>query len=134
MSTESNKLIMKKFVEFINTSNVELSKEIISEEAIFYAPTSSEPLRGSKGYMLILNMMRSSFPDVSWKLEEMIAEGESVAARFTMTGTHKGDFFDIKPTGKNIKINVMNFYRFSKGKIVEEYGQPDIFSLLQQIK
>lgn len=134
MSTESNKLIMKKFVEFINTSNIELSKEIISEEAIFYAPTSSEPLRGSKGYMLILNMMRSSFPDVSWKLEEMIAEGESVAARFTMTGTHKGDFFDIKPTGKNIKINVMNFYRFSKGKIVEEYGQPDIFSLLQQIK
>lgn len=134
MSTESNKLIMKKFVEFINTSNVELSKEIISEEAIFYAPTSSEPLRGSKGYMLILNMMRNSFPDVRWKLEEMIAEGESVAARFTMTGTHKGDFFDTKPTGKNIKINVMNFYRFSKGKIVEEYGQPDIFSLLQQIK
>lgn len=125
---------MKKFVEFINTSNVELSKEIISEEAIFYAPTSSEPLRGSKGYMLILNMMRNSFPDVRWKLEEMIAEGESVAARFTMTGTHKGDFFDTKPTGKNIKINVMNFYRFSKGKIVEEYGQPDIFSLLQQIK
>lgn len=134
MSTESNKLIMKKFVEFINTSNIELSKEIISEEAIFYAPTSSEPLRGFKGYMLILNMMRGSFPDVRWKLEEMIAEGESVAARFTMTGTHKGDFFDIKPTGKNIKINVMNFYRFSKGKIVEEYGQPDIFCLLQQIK
>lgn len=134
MSTKTNKLIMNKFVEFINTSNVELSKELISEDAIFYAPTSPEPLRGAEGYMLILNMMRSSFPDISWKLEEMIAEGESVAARFTMTGTHKGDFFDITPTGKNIKINVMNFYRFSNGKIVEEYGQPDIFGLLQQIK
>lgn len=134
MSLEKNKSVMGKFVEFINTANEELAGDLISEEAIFYAPTNPEPLRGTKGYMIILNMMRSSFPDISWKLEEMVAENDSIAARFTMTGTHKGEFFNIPPTGKTFKINVMNFYRFSNGKIVEEYGQPDIFGLLHQIK
>lgn len=134
MSTESNKSVMLKFIEFINTANKKMVKELISEEAVFYAPTSSEPLRGTEGYMLILNMMRSAFSDISWKLEEMVSEDNSIAARFIMTGTHDGDFFNIAPTGKSIKVNVMNFYRFSNGKIIEEYGQPDIFGLLQQIK
>lgn len=134
MSIEKNKSVMEKFVEFINTANEKLAADLVSEEAIFYAPTNPEPLRGTKGYMVILNMMRSSFPDISWKLEEMVAENASIAARFTMTGTHKGDFFGIPATGKTFKINVMNFYRFSDGKVSEEYGQPDIFGLLQQLK
>lgn len=134
MSTEKNKSVMGKFVEFINTANEEMAADLISEEAIFYAPTNPEPLKGTQGYMLILNMMRNSFPDISWKLEEMVAENDSIAARFTMTGTHKGEFFNIPPTGKAFKINVMNFYRFSNGKIIEEFGQPDIFGLLQQLK
>lgn len=134
MYIENNKSVMEKFVEFINTANEKLAGDLISEDAIFYAPTSPEPLKGTKGYMLILNMMRSSFPDISWKLEEMVAENDSIAARFTMTGTHQGAFFNIPPTGKAFKINVMNFYRFSNNKIIEEYGQPDIFGLLQQLK
>lgn len=129
-----NKSVMLKFIEFINTANESIASEIIAEEALFYSPTSTEPLRGIDGYMLILNMMRSSFPDINWKLEEMIAEGNSIAARFSMTGTHRALFFDLQPTGKKIKINVKNFYRFMNGKIIEEHGQPDIFGLLQQIK
>lgn len=134
MSIEKNKSVMEKFVEFINTTNEKLAADLVSEDAIFYAPTNTEPIRGTKGYMVILNMMRGSFPNISWKLEEMVAENDSIAARFTMTGTHKGDFFGIPATGKTFKINVMNFYRFSDGKIIEEYGQPDIFGLLQQLK
>jgi len=56
-----------------------------------------------------------------------------VAARFTMSGTHHGPFFGVPPTGKAIKVQAMNFYRLSGGKFVEERGQPDLLSLLQQI-
>jgi steroid delta-isomerase-like uncharacterized protein len=83
--------------------------------------------------MAIIGMMRSGFPDVQWTLEEMVSEDERVAARFTMNGTHKGTFFGVPPTGKPIKVQASNFYKFSNGKIVEEYGQPDTFSLMQQI-
>ena len=78
-------------------------------------------------------MMRSGFPDIQWTLEEMIAEGDKVAARFTMRGTHQGAFFGVPPTGNKISVKAINFYRLSGGKIVDEHGQPDLLSLLQQI-
>jgi predicted ester cyclase len=50
-----------------------------------------------------------------------------------MRGTHQGAFFGVPPTGKKIEVQAMNFYRFSSGQIVEEYGQPDLLGLMQQI-
>jgi|SRR5208283_3669811 len=52
---------------------------------------------------------------VQWSLEEMIAEGDQAAARFTMRGTHQGVFFGVPPTGKKIAVSAMNFYRLSGG-------------------
>ena len=133
MATENNKLTMKRFVEFINTSNEQLAEELISPDAIFYVPGQPEPMRGPGGYLAIIGMMRGGFPDIQWSLEETIAEDDKVAARFIMRGTHQGTFFGVQPTGKSIKVQAMNFYRFSNGQIVEEYGQPDMLGLLQQI-
>jgi steroid delta-isomerase-like uncharacterized protein len=102
-------------------------------DAVFHVPGRPEPVRGPSGYLEIIGMMRGGFPDIQWKLEEMIAEGDMVAARFTMRGTHNGAFFGVPPTGRKIEAQAMNFYRFSGGKIVEERGQPDLLGLLQQI-
>jgi len=124
---------MNRFVEFINTASEILSKELISEDARFYVPGQPEPLRGPAGYLNIINMMRSGFPDIRWELEEMVAENEKIAACFTMRGTHRGTFFGVPATSRTIEVKAINFYGFSDGKIVEEYGQPDLLSLLQQI-
>ena len=83
--------------------------------------------------MKILGMMRSGFPDIQWTLEEMVAENDTVAARFIMRGTHQATFFGVPASGKKIQVQAVNFYRFSNGKIVEERGQPDLMALLQQI-
>ena len=64
----------------------------------------------------------------------MVAEGDKVAARFTMRGTHKGTFFGVPPTGKKIEVKAINFYRLRDGQFVEETGVPDLLGLLQQIK
>jgi predicted ester cyclase len=77
--------------------------------------------------------MRGGFPDIQWTLEEMVAEGDKVAARFTMRGTHLGIFFGTPSTGKKIAVQAMNIYRLSGGQIIEETGQPDLLGLLQQI-
>ena len=128
-----NKQIMPNFVEFINTASEKLAGECVSPDAVFHVPGRPEPVRGPGGYLEIISMMRGGFPDIQWTLEEMVAEGDMVAARFTMRGTHKGAFFGMPPTGKKIKVQAMNFYRFSGGKIVEERGQPDLLGLMQQI-
>ena len=133
MSAETNKLVMGRFTDFINTASEKLADELISPDAIFHVPGRSEPVRGPAGYLAIIGMMRGGFPDIQWTLEEMIAEGDKVAARFTMRGTHRGTFFGVPPTGKPIVVQAMNFYRLSGGQFVEERGQPDLLGLLQQI-
>ena len=124
---------MRRFTDFINTASEKLAGELISSEAIFYVPGRAEPMRGPAGYLAIIQMMRGGFPDIQWTLEEMIAEGDKVAARFTMRGTHLGTFFGVAPTGKKIAVQAMNIYRLSSGQFIEERGQPDMLELLQQI-
>ena len=133
MSIETNALKMRLFTKFINTGNKQLAEELIASDAIFWVPGRPDPMRGLEGYMNILGMMRSGFSDIQWTLEETIAEGDKVAARFTMRGTHDGAFFGAPATGKKIEVRAMNYYPFSDGMIVEEYGQPDLLGLLQQI-
>ena len=132
-TTDTNKLTMNRFVEFINTASKQLARELISPDAIFYVPGQPEPMRGPDGYLAVIGMMRGSFPDIQWSLEDIVAEDDKVAARFIMRGTHQGTFFGVPPTGKPIKVQALNFYRFSNGQIVEEYGQPDMLGLIQQI-
>ena len=55
-----------------------------------YVPGCPERMRGPAGYLAIIRMMRGGFPDIHWTLEEMVAEGEKVAARFIMRGAHRG--------------------------------------------
>jgi steroid delta-isomerase-like uncharacterized protein len=133
MSLEANKALMLRFVEFINTASEPLAAELIAPDAHFYVPGQVEPLRGPAGYLTIVQMMRGGFPDIQWTLENLVAEGDQVAARFTMRGTHQGPFFGVPPTGKPIVVPASNFYRLAAGQIVEEHGQPDLLSLLQQI-
>lgn len=133
MSIETSTLAIRRFTEFINTGDKKLAEELIAPNVIFWVPGRPEPMRGLAGYMDILGMMRGGFSDIQWTLEETITEGDKVAARFTMRGTHDGVFFGAPATGKKIDVRAMNLYRFSGGQIVEEYGQPDLLTLLQQI-
>src|SRR6185369_10085202 len=123
MTTENNKLSMQRFTEFINTASEKLAAELISPDAIFHVPGRSEPMRGPAGYLAIIQMMRGGFPDIQWTLEEMVAEGDKVAARFIMRGTHLGTFFRTPSTGKTITVQALNIYRLSRGQIIEETGQ-----------
>ncbi len=133
MSIEANKASMERFVQFINTASAALADELVSPDAVFHVPGRPEPVSGPQGYLTIIAMMRDGFPDIQWALEQMVAEGDTVAARFVMRGTHQGNFSGVPPTGRKIEVQALNFYRWSDGQIIEEFGQPDMMSLLQQI-
>jgi len=123
----------KQFVQFINTADDNLAQQLISPVAKFYVPGQPEPLQGPKGYLKIIAIMRSGFPDIQWTIEDMITEDEKVAVRFIMRGTHQGEFFGVPATGKPIAVQAMNFYRLAGDQIIEEFGQPDLLGLLKQI-
>jgi steroid delta-isomerase-like uncharacterized protein len=131
--TPNNLPHLQRFNEFINSGDAKIGQEVVSEPAIFHVPFGPEPLKGLDGYMQILGMMRSAFPDINWTLQETIAEGDKIVAHFETRGTHDGPFMGVPPTGKKICMTALNIYRFENGKIVEERGQPDIFGLMVQI-
>ena len=133
MSNDSNTSVIRRFTsEFINTASPALATELIAPDAVFHAP-GMPPLRGPDGYLALLGMLRSGFPDVQWTLEDTVSEGDKVAARFTMRGTHTGAFMGIPPSGKRFSVTSMGIYRIANGQIVEEHGLPDMLGILQQI-
>ncbi|POE17626.1 ester cyclase [Pectobacterium odoriferum] len=132
-SVIENRQFMKRFVDFINTADPSMSTELVSPDAVFDVPGRAQPLRGPAGYIEIIEMMRGGFPDIQWTLEETVVEGDTIAARYMMRGTHRGPFFGVPPTGKQIAVQALNIYRLSRGKIVSEVGQPDLLGLMQQI-
>jgi steroid delta-isomerase-like uncharacterized protein len=72
-------------------------------------------------------------PDVRCTVEDLIAEGDRVAARWTMRGTHRGELYGIPATGKSVTVASMSLYRLREGKIGEGFLLMDNFGLLQQL-
>ena len=132
--TEELSARMDRFVEFINSGDQNIGEEIISPSATFHVPFLPEPVQGPSGYLQIIGIMRQAVPDVQWSLEETVIEGNTVAARFILRGTHQGDFLGVAATGKPIEAQAMNIYRFTDGQITEEHGLPDLFGLMMQIR
>jgi steroid delta-isomerase-like uncharacterized protein len=130
---EAHKDFFKQFIQFINSADENLAQQLISPVAKFHVPGQPDPHQGPKGYLMIISMMRSGFLDIQWTLEDLITEGDKVAARFTMRGTHNGEFFGVPATGKVIAVQAINLYRLANEQIIEEYGQPDMLGLLRQI-
>ena len=131
---ERNKASMKHFETMINTCDDALAADLVDGKASFYTPASKKPVYGGQGYLGIVRFMRQGFSDVQWKLEEMVAEGNVVAVRWTCTGTHDGTFMGHKPTGKRFSASVMNFYYFNtNGKIVKDIAAEGMIAILRQI-
>jgi steroid delta-isomerase-like uncharacterized protein len=78
-------------------------------------------------------MFYKAFPDGQHTVDDLIAEGDKVAARLTARGTHKGEFQGIPPTGKPVSFTGMRVFRFVSGKIAEEWSNLDMFGLMQQM-
>jgi steroid delta-isomerase-like uncharacterized protein len=125
---------LHRFVEFINSGDTSIGKEVVSESAVFHVPFCGEPQKGLDGDLQILGMMRGAFPDTQWTLTETVCEGEKIVARFETRGTHNGPFLNFPASGKAVCMTAVNIYRFVDGKLVEELGQPELFGLMVQIE
>ena len=129
---ESNKLIMERFTsEFLTTGDAALAEEFISPDIVMYF--AGQQQRGRDAYLAIVAANRDAFPDLLWTVEEMVADGDAVAVRYTMKGTHRGSFAGVPPTDRAVVAQSVAFYRLADGKIIEERAQLDMLGVLQQL-
>ena len=78
-------------------------------------------------------MFRSAIPDLRVVVEDIIAEGDKVAVRYTLEGTHEGELFGVPPTGKRVSIKSISVERVSDGKIIEHWRVTDSLDMMQQL-
>lgn len=77
--------------------------------------------------------LHMAFPDFSMIIEDLVVNGDNVWGRMTATGTQKGQFGPMPPTGKKIKITVIDIMRFKDGQLTEHWGVPDRFAAMEQL-
>lgn len=132
MTERSNKQIMERFTqEFLTTGDALLAEEFISPDIVLRF--AGQEQRGRDSYLGIVAANGDIFADLLWKAEDMVAEGDTVAVRYTMTGTHRGEFAGVPATDRAVVPQSMAFYRLADGKIVEERAQLDMLGILQQV-
>jgi steroid delta-isomerase-like uncharacterized protein len=133
MSTETNKATVRRMIEQVwNEHRLDLIEEFFSEDVILHnagLPSSS----GLEAVRAATAMGLKAFPDQQQTIEGEIAEGDTVAAHWTVTGTHKGELLGIPPTGKQFTHAAMAFYRLANAKIVETWFLADYLGLMQQL-
>jgi predicted ester cyclase len=88
---------------------------------------------GLEGNREIVTLFHRSFPDVRWHIVDLIAEGDTVAMRLVMTGTHRGEFFGMAPTGRQVQVEGIHLLRIREGKVVEHQGVNDDLGFMQQL-
>jgi predicted ester cyclase len=133
MSIEENKAVVRRFFEeLLSTDNLALADELLSPGFRFYFAGSPDPM-DLKQYKEFLVARRAAFPDRCFVVEEMIAEGDKVSARFTMHGVHQGEFRGITPSGTEVKMTGIDMIHLAEGKMVEDRVEVDQLGMMQQL-
>ena len=134
MPTEQNKAIFRRMVEEIfNRGNMSQVDEFIAPDFIEREELPPGIPPGREGVKQMTIMFRSAFPDFKATIDDMIAEGDKVVVRMTWSGTHKGEFMGIPPTGKSVSFGLIDIVRFAGDKFVEHWGMMDSTSMMQQL-
>ena len=130
---QSNKALMRRFyAQVANKGRLELIDLLVAPNFVEHETFPGlDP--GREGVHQFFAMMRSAFPDLHFAVDDLIAEGTKVAARLTITGTHRGEFAGIKPTGNKISVRTLDVIRFRNGKAIEHWGVTDELTMMRQL-
>src|SRR5215213_11194663 len=124
--SEDNKAIARRVYEIVSTGDFGRAGEIVDTDAPDNELLPDDPpAKLIDTFKETFAEAREGFPDLSVTVEEVMAEGDRVAARVTIRGTHHGEFQGIAPTGKRVEVKAMDMFRISNGKIVEHWGHAD---------
>jgi steroid delta-isomerase-like uncharacterized protein len=137
MSLDQNKQIVRRILdEFWIGGNAGVLDELLASDCTNHE-LSRDPVRGRDRYKEWATGFRQvtakGFPDLTITLEELVAEGDLVAKRWTFRGTHTGDYMGIPPTGQRVTMTGITIYRVANGRVQETWWNYDALGMLQQM-
>lgn len=130
--TDNKTLARRLYDEVLNRGDLAVADEFLAPDLIDHEAGPEAP-RGTETMKAFVTTLRTGFPDLRFTVEDVIAEGDLVACRFTMTGTNTGGFMDAPATGRSVSVQGVDIMRFRDGRVIEHWGITDQLSLLQQL-
>jgi steroid delta-isomerase-like uncharacterized protein len=134
MTAEYNKTIYIRYIQaiFNEARFEELDGFLAADYEIKDALPGSAP--GAAGIREAVTMFRTGFPDMVITLDEVIAEGDWVASKSTLRGTHHGDFLGVAPTGRAVAVTSLTMVKFRDGKLTESWVKNDVTAMMRQLQ
>lgn len=118
--------------ELLTQGDLAVADEVFARRVVHHGPISDGD--GVGGIKRLVLALRRAFPDLCATVEDEIAEGDRVVQRLTLSGTHRGEYCGLLPTGRRATWELVSVHRVrSDGKIVEHWSSPDLYSLLCQL-
>jgi len=133
MSEQNKAVIRRVFDELWNKGDLRVADELFASTYTHHDPSTPDAGRGPESEKKRVTLYRTALHDLRLTIEDIIAEGEMVMARWSCRGTHKGDLNGIAPTGKQIATSGISMVRFASGKMVEGWINWDALGLMQQL-
>lgn len=133
MSAENKAVVRRLFEIFWNNRERAVANELFALSCVHHDPNTPEFGKGPEGEQKVFDLYTTAFPDARFTIEQMIAEGDTVATRWTVNGTHKGKLSDNAPTNKQITLTGTSICRLLGGKIVESWSNWDALGMFQQL-
>lgn len=136
MSGTTNKAVIRRWIEEgWNAGNLAVVDELYTSD--FFARSMEEgvpDLEGRDAVREMVTRLCSAFPDLHFRIDQLVAEGDMVVGAFTLTGTHRGPLQGIPPTGRRVTFSAVDIWQFKEGRIVKrEVGIADVYSMLRQL-
>lgn len=132
--SDENKGLARKFVEQIWTvGNENLADELLSNDFVRHEPGEEGPFRGRESFKERVRFYRTAFPDLVVKIDDLVAEGDKVAIRWTAQGTQRGALGEIPASNRRFVTSGCGILRIRDGKIVEDVESWDTLGFMQQL-
>lgn len=130
-----NKKIARRLIEEVwNRGELNVVSQLIAPNHVNHGPQMPpNAMRGPEGVKQLISLYRRGFPDAQQTIEEQMVDGDKVITRWTVHGTHKGEFFGMQPSGRRVTMSGITIDRISGGKIVESWTDADLLGMMQQI-
>jgi len=136
LQATSNKATFTRFHDATNTGDADLISgtidEIFEPDVLIRTPLPVKAT-GAQALKEVFARLHRAFPDLHITVEDLIAEGNKVVGRNSITGTHRGEYMGLPPTGKTVTYSEIFIFRFAGGRIAETWGVVDVFSQLKQL-
>jgi steroid delta-isomerase-like uncharacterized protein len=120
----------------MNTNDAEIISKTIDElvepDALIRTPLPIA-VTGARALNEVFARLHRAYPDLHITVEDLVAEGDKVVVRDSVTGTHRGEYMGIPPTGKSVTYNEIFIARFVNGRIAETWGVVDVLSQMRQL-